>query len=246
SIDVFVVINILSNRSKWTFIFYKVFKLILQSAAKKYQKDDFEVSLQLMLKDLEQSMGRLIRSLEDYGIIAIADSRLYSKPYGPRVIEWLKSKKYKIFNNLDDLPEFIKNVPQDIKNEKAATKLKYSRNRLIIPIIEKSQKSTLKENEKINETPYENIEEYKRKARSWRKKYNIDHPQLKMKLKGLNDAITFKELIKVLGDAAYRVHENPDDFLICILGDDYQKGNYKPDYDLVRNTLGEVKISYIK
>ena len=32
SIDVFVVINILSNRSKWTFIFYKVFKLILQSA----------------------------------------------------------------------------------------------------------------------------------------------------------------------------------------------------------------------
>ncbi|WP_173007752.1 toxin-antitoxin system HicB family antitoxin [Lactobacillus helveticus] len=36
SIDVFVVINILSNRSKWTFIFYKVFKLILQSANKKY------------------------------------------------------------------------------------------------------------------------------------------------------------------------------------------------------------------
>ena len=32
SIDVFVVINILSNRSKWTFVFYQVFKLILQSA----------------------------------------------------------------------------------------------------------------------------------------------------------------------------------------------------------------------
>ncbi|MGO1404417.1 ATP-dependent DNA helicase [Lactobacillus helveticus] len=221
-------------------------ELKVKEFAKKYQKDDFEVSLQLMLKDLEQSMGRLIRSLEDYGIIAIADSRLYSKPYGPRVIEWLKSKKYKIFNNLDDLPEFIKNVPQDIKNEKAATKLKYSRNRLIIPIIEKSQKSTLKENEKINETPYENIEEYKRKARSWRKKYNIDHPQLKMKLKGLNDAITFKELIKVIGDAAYRAHEDPDDILSCILDIDYQKGSYEPDYDLVRNTVGEVKISYIK
>ncbi len=31
-----MVINILSNRSKWTFIFYKVFKLILQSAENIY------------------------------------------------------------------------------------------------------------------------------------------------------------------------------------------------------------------
>ena len=67
-----------------------------------------------------------------------------------------------------------------------------------------------------------------------------------MRYKGLNDADTLKELIKVLGDAAYRIHKDPDDFLICILGSDYQKGSYKPDYDLLRNTVGEVKISHLK
>lgn len=221
-------------------------ELKVREFAKKYQKDDLEISLQLMLKDLEQSMGRLIRSAEDYGIIAIADSRLYSKPYGPRVIEWLKHKKYIIFNNLEELSQFLKIALQDIEQEQNDAKQKYSRDKLDIPIIGELPKSNLKENKKIHEKFSENIEEYKRKARSWRRKYNVAHPQLKMKFKGLNDAVTLEELIKVIGDAAYRAHEDPDDILSCILDSDYQKGSYEPDYDLVRNTVGEVKISYIK
>ena len=49
-----------------------------------------------MLKDLEQSMGRLIRSIDDYGVIVVTDSRLYSKSYGKGVRDWLTRKNYKI------------------------------------------------------------------------------------------------------------------------------------------------------
>lgn len=221
--------------------------LKVKEFAKKYHlRDDFEISFQLMLKDLEQSMGRLIRSPEDYGIIAIADSRLYSKPYGSRIIAWLKHKKYKILNNLDGLSKFMRTAPQGIKQDKNNTDRKYSRDKLDIPIIEKSQKPTNREGHRIVEKSSDSIKEYKKKARAWQREYNSSHPQLKMRFKGLKDVVTLKELIKVLGDAAYKIHEDPDDFLTYVLGKDYQKGSYEPDYDLVRNTAGEVKISHLK
>lgn len=222
-------------------------RLKVKEFAKKYHlKDDFKISFQLMLKDLEQSMGRLIRSPEDYGIIAIADSRLYSKPYGLRIIAWLKHKKYKILNNLEGLSKFMRTAPQSIKQDENNTDQKYSRDKLEIPIIEESQKFTEKEEQEIIEKSSDSIKEYEKKARAWQRKYNSSHPQLKMRFKGLKDVTTLKELIKVLGDAAYKIHEDSDDFLTYVLGKDYQKGSYEPDYDLVRNTAGEVKISHLK
>ena len=221
-------------------------ELKVKEFSKKYKKDDFEISFQLMLKDLEQSMGRLIRSPEDYGIIAIADSRLYSKSYGPKVIDWLKNKKYKILNNLDGLSKFMKTAPKGIEQDKNNTDQKYSRDKLNIPIIEESQKFIEKEEQEIIEKSSENIKKYESKARTWQRKYNNDHPQSKMRFKGLKDVATLKELIKVLGDAAYKIHEDPDDFLTYVLGKDYQKGGYEPDYDLVRNTAGKVKISHLE
>ena len=140
----------------------------------------------------------------------------------------------------------MKTAPKGIEQDKNNTDQKYSRDKLNIPIIEESQKFIEKEEQEIIEKSSENIKKYESKARTWQRKYNNDHPQSKMRFKGLKDVATLKELIKVLGDAAYKIHEDPDDFLTYVLGKDYQKGGYEPDYDLVRNTAGKVKISHLE
>ncbi|MFF7198202.1 ATP-dependent DNA helicase [Streptomyces sp. NPDC008079] len=45
-----------------------------------------ELSVPMMTLILQQAFGRLIRSLDDYGAVAILDSRLASKPYGRNIV----------------------------------------------------------------------------------------------------------------------------------------------------------------
>lgn len=54
-----------------------------------------------MIIKLKQGMGRLIRSEEDFGIITILDSRIYTKSYGKIILENLS--EYKIFKEFNEL-----------------------------------------------------------------------------------------------------------------------------------------------
>lgn len=54
-----------------------------------------------MIIKLKQGMGRLIRNEEDFGVITILDSRIYTKSYGKIILENLS--KYKIFKDFDQL-----------------------------------------------------------------------------------------------------------------------------------------------
>ncbi|WP_297951460.1 AAA family ATPase [uncultured Lactobacillus sp.] len=88
SIDVFVVINILSNRSKWTFIFYKVFKLILQSAANfiyiNFENLQYETLVdyrklnQELVKRIEQIEGKAYLFLDEIQKVAFWEKTINS------------------------------------------------------------------------------------------------------------------------------------------------------------------------
>ncbi len=54
---------------------------------------------------LKQGVGRLIRDEEDYGVVAICDPRLVTKPYGKFFLSSLPSMP--ITNSLDDVMKFI-------------------------------------------------------------------------------------------------------------------------------------------
>lgn len=48
-----------------------------------------ELSVPMMTLILEQAFGRLIRTLDDWGVVAILDSRLHVKPYGQKIVRVL-------------------------------------------------------------------------------------------------------------------------------------------------------------
>ena len=51
---------------------------------------------------LRQGVGRLIRDINDHGIVMIADNRLRTKSYGPQMLNSLPPMK-----RTSDLPEVI-------------------------------------------------------------------------------------------------------------------------------------------
>lgn len=57
----------------------------------------------MMLMKLEQGLGRLIRSKNDFGIITIFDSRVHSKPEVKTFIEHLG---YKITSDISEVKKF--------------------------------------------------------------------------------------------------------------------------------------------
>lgn len=55
-------------------------------------RDPFQsLSIPMMTLYCRQGVGRLIRTSDDFGAVAILDSRLTSKPYGPRILSGLPS-----------------------------------------------------------------------------------------------------------------------------------------------------------
>ncbi|MEY8307052.1 ATP-dependent DNA helicase [Enterococcus faecium] len=99
----------------------------------------------LMLNKLNQAIGRLIRSTEDYGIISILDSRVYSKTYGKRILKELGKLGYNVIDSLDGIVNFYEkasqynpksiSIPYDRSNLMRVPKIKtsefYSNNSLI-------------------------------------------------------------------------------------------------------------------
>jgi ATP-dependent DNA helicase DinG len=55
---------------------------------------------------LKQGLGRLIRTSEDYGILAVLDSRIHKKRYGKTFIQSLPPVP--LTTDIDDLERFIK------------------------------------------------------------------------------------------------------------------------------------------
>jgi ATP-dependent DNA helicase DinG len=55
---------------------------------------------------LKQGLGRLIRAREDYGILAVLDSRIHKKNYGPTFIHSLPPAP--LTRDVNDLAGFIR------------------------------------------------------------------------------------------------------------------------------------------
>lgn len=68
----------------------------------------------MMLKKLEQGLGRLIRSKSDSGFIAIFDSRIHSKSNAYRFIEALG---YKITSNLEEVLKFVEQAKTESNHQ---------------------------------------------------------------------------------------------------------------------------------
>jgi Rad3-related DNA helicase len=64
-----------------------------------------------MLIDLRQGVGRLIRSKDDRGCVAILDSRIWDKRYGGRVIKALPWSMNAVTSKMEQcerlLPKFV-------------------------------------------------------------------------------------------------------------------------------------------
>jgi ATP-dependent DNA helicase DinG len=68
----------------------------------------YEYSIPQAIITLKQGIGRLIRSKEDKGVIAILDARLLTKPYGKEFLQSLP--KMKITAKLKDVEKFLSNA----------------------------------------------------------------------------------------------------------------------------------------
>lgn len=80
------------------------------------QNNRFKISYDIMLHDLEQSIGRLIRDVRDYGVIYITDSRIYKTNYGKDLQRYFLSKGYIIHNDLTGLRRFMRSAKNKIFN----------------------------------------------------------------------------------------------------------------------------------
>lgn len=226
-------------------------KLKVETFAKRYDKSESEIYLQLMLKDLEQSMGRLIRSIDDYGVIVVTDSRLYSKSYGKGVRDWLTRKNYKIWNDFSSLSHFTKTAPQKIQKNKLKSYNEYSRSKLnisqaLLEINVSNNKNIKKEIIKHVVSATKDYEILKNKVLKWQKEYNKVHPDNKISLTGINKVKNINDVIKVVGDGAYKAYADPELILKTALGDSYKANSYTPSYTLMSKRAGKVKTTYIK
>jgi len=64
-----------------------------------------EYQLPAAVISLKQGLGRLMRSREDYGILAVLDSRLHKKSYGKTFLQSLPPAP--VTTRLEDLKEFV-------------------------------------------------------------------------------------------------------------------------------------------
>jgi ATP-dependent DNA helicase DinG len=71
-----------------------------------------ELALPYAILTLRQGFGRLIRSTEDYGAVAILDKRLLTNSYGKTIISSLPETN--IVHNIEDVHRFFDSIPHKI------------------------------------------------------------------------------------------------------------------------------------
>ena len=81
----------------------------------------YEYMLPAAVLKFKQGFGRLIRSTEDYGVVAILDSRLLKSSYGKTIISSLPDVK--MSNSLEDVQKFFESIPtnHDVHNSGSGT-----------------------------------------------------------------------------------------------------------------------------
>ncbi|WP_066230155.1 ATP-dependent DNA helicase [Metabacillus fastidiosus] len=88
-----------------------------------------QVSYPMMVNKLDQAVGRLIRSIEDYGIVTILDERIYTANYGKKIQELLEGHGYILTRSWDEVKSFYE---KKLEKGAEAKYKQYSRSSLII------------------------------------------------------------------------------------------------------------------
>ncbi len=66
---------------------------------------------------LKQGFGRLIRGIDDYGVVAMLDTRLVTSSYGRTIVSSLPEME--IVYSIEDVKGFFESIPQPISSKKA-------------------------------------------------------------------------------------------------------------------------------
>lgn len=100
-------------------------------------EDEFmeAVTLPHMLVKLNQGAGRLIRDINDYGIITILDPRLFELEYGELVRNDFEKKGYRFTRSLEEVQAFYRDK---LEHGSGASYAPYSRANIVIPDILKT------------------------------------------------------------------------------------------------------------
>lgn len=115
-------------------------------------EDDFmeEVILPQMLVKLNQGVGRLIRDIDDYGIVTILDPRIYSTNYGSLIRNDLEQKGYRFTRSLSEVSEFYQ---RKLTKGSEADYIPYSSDNIRIPdVLKGSTAAPVKSTVKMKET----------------------------------------------------------------------------------------------
>ncbi len=83
----------------------------IESLREKGANPFLDYQLPQAIMTFKQGFGRLIRNKDDYGLVAILDTRVRRKSYGSKFLSSLP--RCRITNSLDDVREFFKNIPQN-------------------------------------------------------------------------------------------------------------------------------------
>ena len=106
---------------------------ILELIGQGYEGGDFFdfISFPHMVNKLNQAIGRLIRGIEDYGIVTILDKRMFtSNRYGGAVQQLLASQGYTITRDWSEIEDFYK---RKLEKGSEADYSSYSKDQITIP-----------------------------------------------------------------------------------------------------------------
>jgi len=78
-----------------------------------------ELALPSAILVLRQGFGRLIRGRNEYGVVAILDTRLVTRSYGTTIVSSLP--EINIVHNVEDVKSFFNSIPSTAHKEKAKT-----------------------------------------------------------------------------------------------------------------------------
>ncbi|PAD21318.1 ATP-dependent DNA helicase [Terribacillus saccharophilus] len=73
-----------------------------------YEEDFFDyIIYPQMINKLNQAAGRLIRSIDDYGIFTVTDPRIFTEEYGLKIQEVFRNQGYVITQSVEKVKQFI-------------------------------------------------------------------------------------------------------------------------------------------
>ena len=89
-----------------------------------------EVILPNMMVKLNQGIGRLIRDINDYGIITILDPRIFNSKFSKLIRMDFEKKGYRFTRSINEVKQFYNDK---IQNGSQAIYIPYSRNDIVVP-----------------------------------------------------------------------------------------------------------------